>query len=79
MSEQGWILDEFSLEIRQTNDQKVSFCGERPRELNFIDFRGPRSSAEEVLDAYGGGRSIQTEPGRVRQRVREAPGQAYKS
>ena len=55
MSEQGWILDVFSLEIRQDNVEKVSFCAERPLDTNFVNFGGPRSSVGEVLGASGGG------------------------
>ena len=51
MSEQGWILDVFSLEIRQNNVQKVCFCAERPLDTNFVNFGGPRSSVGEVLGA----------------------------
>ena len=76
MSEQGWILDVFSLEIRQNNVQKVSFCTEKPLDTNFVHFGGPRSSLEGLLEASGGGVA---EPGPSGQRVGEAPGQAYKS
>ena len=38
MSEQGWILDVFSLEIRQNNVQKVSFCAERPLDTNVVNY-----------------------------------------
>ena len=75
MSEQGWILDVFSLEIPQNNVQKVSFCAERHLDTNFVNFGGPRSSLRELLEAWGGGRK----PSPSRERVREAPGQAYKS
>ncbi len=63
MSEQGWNLDVFSLEIRQNNVQKVSFCAERPLDINFVNFGGPRSSVGEVLGASGEGRLNQTESG----------------
>ena len=55
MSEQGWILDVFSLEIPQNNVQKVSFCAERHLDTNFVNFGGPRSSLRELLEASGGG------------------------
>ena len=76
MSEQGWILDVFSLDIRQNNVQKVCFCAERPLDTNFVNFGGARSSLEGLLEASGGG---VTEPRPSRSSVREAPGQAYKS
>ena len=49
VSEKGRILDEIPLEIRETHVQKVSFCGERPLDLNFIDFGGPGSSVGELF------------------------------
>ena len=55
MSEQGWMLDVFSLEIPQNNDQKVSCCAERHLDTNFVNFGGPRSSLEGLLEASGGG------------------------
>ena len=54
MSEEGWILDVFSFEIRQNNVQKVSFCAERLLDTNFVNFGGPRSSVGEFLGAEGG-------------------------
>ena len=36
--------------------------GERPLELNFVDFGGPRSSMGEFLGAEGGGDRIGASP-----------------
>ena len=69
------MFDDFSLEIRQNNVQKVSFCAERPLDTNFDNGGGPRSSLEGLPEASRG--VIQPSPSR--ERVREAPGQAYKS
>ena len=63
MSEEGWILDVFSLEIRQNHVQKVCFCTERPLDTNFVHFGGPRSSLEGILEASGGGWLNQARPG----------------
>ena len=75
MSEQGWILDDFSLEILETNDQQVSFCGERPLDLNFDGFGGAWKLRGGAFRPLRGGGKLR----RVREWVREAPGQAYKS
>ena len=66
MSEEGWILDVFSLEIRQNNVQQVSFCTERPLDTKLSG------------RASGGFRGGVTEPRPSGERVGEAPGQAYK-
>ena len=52
------MLDEIPFEIRQHHVQKVRVCGERPLDFNFIDFRGPRSSVGEFLEALGRGGEI---------------------
>ena len=64
MSEQGWILDVFSLEIPHNNVQKVSFCAERHLDTNFVNFGGPRSSLRELLEAWGGGEETKSVQGK---------------
>ena len=49
MSEKGQNLDEIPLEIRENLVKKVCFCGERPLDLNSIDFGRPGSSAGEFF------------------------------
>ena len=49
MSEKGRNLDEIPLEIRENHVQKVCFCGERPLDLNLIDFGGAGSSVGELF------------------------------
>ena len=49
MSVKGRNLDEIPLEIRENHVQKVCFCGERPLDLNSIDFGGAGSSAGELF------------------------------
>ena len=64
MSEQGWILDVFSLEIPQNNVQKVSFCAERHLDTNLVNFGGPRSSLRELLEAWGRGEETKSVQGK---------------
>ena len=47
MSEQGWILDVFSFEIRQNAVQKVSFCAETISDLRW---ERTRDTQEETVD-----------------------------
>ena len=43
------MLDDISFEMLQNRVPKVSFCAERPLDVNFVNFGGPRSSVGEVL------------------------------
>ena len=49
VSEKGRNLDEIPLEIRENRIQKVCFCGERPLDLNLVDFGRPGSSVGELF------------------------------
>ena len=55
MSEQGWILDVFSLEIRQDNVEKVSFCAEGLLDANFSILEGPEAPWERFWALQGRG------------------------
>jgi len=75
----GRILDEIPLEIRENHVQKVCFCGERPLDLNFIDFGGPGSSVGELF-----GPSEEGDGSKARRvggwgRVGGPPGRTYRS
>ena len=75
MSDKGKMLDEIPLDIQQNRVQKVSFCGERPLDLNFVDVGVPGSS----VGSFSALQKRASKSGRVRKWVREAPGQAYRS
>ena len=49
MSEKGRNSNEIPLEISENQVKKVSFCGERPLDLNLDDFGGPGSSVVELF------------------------------
>ena len=63
VSEQGWILDEFSLEVRQHNYQQVCFCGEGLLDLNFLDCGGPGRSVGEISGPSEEGKESAKSPG----------------
>ena len=51
MSGKALFLDDMSLGMLQNHIPKVSFCGERLLDLNFVDLGEPRSSVGEFLGA----------------------------
>ena len=55
MSAKGRNLDEIPLEIRENLVKKMCFCGERPLDLNLIDFGGAGSSVGELFGPYNEG------------------------
>ena len=75
MSGKGQMLDEIPLGIRQNHVQKVSFCGERLQDFNFVDFGEPGSSVGELFGPSKEGDRSRRSPGMGE----GSPGQAYKS